>query len=136
MIINTSKLSRLKLILITIATVLFFNGCGEKSETESFIIDKQPQQVSERVIKDTLIPADSLVISEVFDVLNASRIDVDEHHLYLGSSRNEEGVTIINKQSLDYLFTISPDEGRGPGEVTGIGSRLNCLTMQVRARLL
>lgn len=114
-----------KFTLHFLLIILFWvslNGCENKSTTEYFLNSKYPQVSNERLIKDTLILSDSLILQETYGMNLPGSIRIDEQYLYIADPIPDQKVFVIDKNSLDHKYTISPNEGRGPEEITGIGA--------------
>ncbi len=111
----------MRLLIITclfIAT--FISSCSEKDSLtksgESFF-DKTAQQLNDRVFLGELKPVKSQNLDSL-DIIASSFLKSNHDHLFLSSGRLKK-IFVIDKEDLSRDYTISIDEGRGPGEVVG-----------------
>ncbi len=115
------KLIQSGLILFLFTLILLMSSCqNEEKGIKSVFLEKELQDSSERVVLSELILSDSLQLMDLYGITSASTLKLDENHIYVNNPF-EKHVYIIKKDSYDYVGKIAPGEGRGPGEVTGLG---------------
>ncbi len=109
------------MILFTLSIPGCSGGDVEKLLSNDFS-DKKPQEISQRKIKTTLTPKDSVFLVDSYGIMNSQgMIAMDSEHFYI-SDFPALKLFIVDKQTLELADTLSIQEGRGPGEVQRISN--------------
>jgi hypothetical protein len=115
------KLIQSDIILFLCTLILLMSSCqNEDIGIDSVFLEKETQESTERVVISELILSDNLPLMDLYGITSASTLKLDDSYIYINNPF-EKHVHIIKKHSYDYIGKIAPGEGRGPGEVTGLG---------------
>src|SRR5690625_400491 len=115
------------IVLLWIVSVLTLNigGCSPEDTSDYDLINDfsnvRNQQLSERVIMDTLVPKDSIMLSEKYGMIHPrSELKTDTEMLYILDESYPHRLFSIGKDTFELADTFSVTTGRGPGEVSSI----------------
>ncbi|NGP88478.1 hypothetical protein G3569_08930 [Aliifodinibius halophilus] len=101
-------------------------GCEEDTEIKNgqnyqSFWQSLPQEVEKRSNKGILTVNDSLLLSERYDILDTSSLKINGDNLYI-EDQAQQKIYAIDKHTLNQKASISISEGRGPRELTRLGS--------------
>lgn len=122
---NTDFMLKTKVVGCIISIILV-SGCTEDEKVNGGqnyqdFWQGVTQEVEQRSNKGMLAVNDSLLLSERYGILNATDLKMMGEDLYIKDQAKQE-IFAIDKRSLKHRASISPSEGRGPRELTGLGS--------------
>lgn len=107
-------------ITVCLFIAIIISACSEEEtfteSGENFFI-KSPQQINKRVFVGELKPVKSQNLDSL-DIIASSFLKSNHERLFLSSGRLKK-IFVIDKEDLSRDYTISINEGRGPGELVG-----------------
>lgn len=115
-----------KKIVGFIISIILVSGCTENEKVNEGQNYQQfwqgvTQEIEQRSNKGILTVKDSLLLSERYGILNASSLKMNGQILYI-KDQAQQKIYAIDKHTLNHKASISISEGRGPRELTGLGS--------------
>ncbi|MCC5905538.1 MAG: hypothetical protein JJU13_04995 [Balneolaceae bacterium] len=109
------------IFIFYVAIIIFFASCSHEEAKNPFLI-KESQNITDRILIGSMAIKDSLLLYEAFGMINASVLNMDNNNLYIRDASALNKIFVIDKKTFEYKHTISPAQGRGPGEITAIGT--------------
>jgi len=107
-------------IFILFLITFVITGCSSKEDVNPFF-KKEPQETSHRVIHSDLSMLDSLSLYDLHGMNNPGLLNSDSDYLYV-LDYSPHRLYIFEKPNFNVTQTITPETGRGPGEIMGIQS--------------